>query len=91
MLSIEYVIALGQANPFGVYRIDTRAHTVGVAEQVAQGTLGVVRRMFPTTPPDSFQIFDENDEVVFRSWEIVPLRHLGVKAKRAGATDRSRH
>jgi hypothetical protein len=73
MLSIEYVIAHGRANPVVVYSIDTRARTLGVAEQVAQGTLDAVRRMFPTTPPDGFQIFDDNDNLVFRSWETVPL------------------
>jgi hypothetical protein len=74
MLSIEYVVARGQADPVVVYRIDTRARTLPVAEQVAQGTLDAVRRMFPTTPPDGFQIFDDNDYLVFRSWENVPLR-----------------
>jgi len=82
MLSIEYVKTRGQPDPVVVYRIDTSARTLGVAEQVAQGTLDAVRRMFPTTPPDGFQIFDENDDLVFRSWENVPLhsaiieRHL---------------
>jgi len=73
MLSIEYVITHGRANPVVVYRIDTSARTLGVAEQVAQGTLDAVRRMFRTTPPDGFQIFDDNDDLIFRSWENVPL------------------
>ena len=80
MLSIEYVIARGREEPFVVYRIDTRARTLGVAEQVAQGTLDVVRRMFPTTRPDGFQIFDADNDLVFRSWERVPL-HSGITAK----------
>ena len=79
MLSIEYVITHGRANPVVVYRIDTRAHTLGVAEQVAQGTLDAVRRMFPTTPPDGFQIFDDNDDLVFRSWENVPLHYTIIE------------
>jgi hypothetical protein len=73
MLSIEYVITHGRANPVVVYRIDTRARTLDVAEQVAHGTLDAVRRMFPTTPPDGFQIFDDIDDLVFRSWENVRL------------------
>ncbi len=51
-----------------VYRVDTRAHTPEVAEQVAQGTLASVRRMFPANPPDSFQILDDDDEVISQSW-----------------------
>ena len=69
MLRVEYVIAWRRANPFVVYSADTSAHTLHVADQVAQGTLDSVRRMFPTTPPDGFQILDDNDEIVFRSWE----------------------
>ena len=69
MLRFEYVIAWRQANPVVVYRVDTRAGTLDVAEQVAQGTLDSVRRMFPATPPDGFQILDDNDEIVLRSWE----------------------
>jgi hypothetical protein len=80
MLSIEYVITHGRANPVVVYRIDTRARTLAVAEQVAQGTLDAVGRMFPTTPPDSFQIFDDNDDLIFRSWEDVPL-HSAILEK----------
>jgi hypothetical protein len=74
MLSIEYVITHGRANPVVIYRIDTRARTLAVAEQVAHGTLDAVGRMFPTTPPDGFQIFDDNDDLIFRSWEDVPLQ-----------------
>jgi hypothetical protein len=77
MLSIEYVITHGRADPVVVYRSDTRSRTLGVAEQVAHGTLDAVRRMFPTTPPDGFQIFDDNDDLIFRSWENVPL-HSGI-------------
>ena len=82
MLSIEYVQTRGQADPVVVYRIDTRARTLPIAEQVAHGPLDSVQRMFPTTPPDGFQIFDDNDDLIFRSWEDVPLhsaileRHL---------------
>src|SRR5258708_33080237 len=79
MLRIEYVIARRRAKPLVVYRVDTRAQTLGVAEQVAHGTLDAVRRMFPATPPDDFQILDDNDEIVFRSWERVP-RHFGIIA-----------
>ena len=74
MLSIEYVIARGRRKPSIVYHIETRAHTAGEAEQVAQGTLGVVRRMFPASPPNGFQIFDRDGELVSRSWEYVPPR-----------------
>jgi hypothetical protein len=74
MFVIEYVVAQERANPSVVYRVDTRAYTLRVVEQVARGTLDVVRRMFPTTPPDGFQIFDDNDEVVLRSWESVSRR-----------------
>jgi hypothetical protein len=81
MLSIEYVIAQGRKKPLVVYRIETRARALDVAEQVAQGTLDVVCRMYPTTPPDGFQIFDTNDDLMFRSWERVPL-HFGILAKR---------
>src|SRR5882762_10103978 len=76
MFMIEYVVAHERANPSVVYRVDTRAYTVRVVEQVARGTLDVVRRMFPKTPPDGFQIFDDDDEVVSRSWESVSLRPL---------------
>src|ERR1700704_1886436 len=81
MLSIEYVITQGRANPSVVYRVGTSAHTLGTAEQVAHGTLNVVRRMFPTTPPNGFHIFDDNDEVVLRSWERinVPLSHFQLR------------
>ncbi len=80
MLLIEYVITHGRADPSVVYRSGISARTLDAAEQVAQGTLDVVRRMFPTTPPNGFQIFDDNDEIVSRSWESVPLRPsaLGV-------------
>jgi hypothetical protein len=81
MLFIEYVITQGRANPSAVYRVGTSARTLGTAEQVAQGTLNVVRRMFPTTPPNGFQILDDNDEVVFRSWERinVPILHFQLR------------
>jgi hypothetical protein len=76
MLSIEYVIVYRREEPIVVYRTDTKTRLIGVAEQVAQGTLDSVRRMFPGTPPDGFQIFDDNDDLVFRSWEMVPLHSL---------------
>ena len=69
MLQCEYVIAWRRADPFVVYRVDISARTLDEAEQVAQATLDSVRRMFPTTPPDGFQILDDNDEIVCRSWE----------------------
>ncbi len=72
MLLIEYVITQGRTEPSVVYRSGVRARTFGTAEQVAQGTLDVVRRMFPTVPPNGFQIRNDNDEVVLRSWERVP-------------------
>jgi hypothetical protein len=82
MLLIEYVIMRGQADPSVVYRSGI-AGTLDAAKQVAQGTLDVVGRMFPTTPPNGFQIFDDNDEVVLRSWESVAapfgLRDTGVQ------------
>jgi len=73
MLLIEYVITRRRAEPSVVYRSGISA-TLDAAGQVAHGTLDVVRRMFPTTPPNGFQIFDDNDEVVLRSWESIPLR-----------------
>jgi hypothetical protein len=81
MLYIEYVITQGRANPSVVYRVGTSARSLGPAEQVAQGTLNAVRRMFPTTPPNGFQIFDDNDELVFRSWERinVPILHFQIR------------
>ena len=81
MLFIEYVITRGRADPYVVYRSGIRARTLGAAEQVARGTLDVVRRMFPTTPPNGFQIIDDNDEVVLRSWERinVPFSHLQLR------------
>jgi hypothetical protein len=74
MFAIEYVVVQERANPSVVYRVYTRAYTLGIVKQVARGTLEVVRRMFPKTPPDGFQIFDDNDEIVLRSWESVSLR-----------------
>ena len=74
MFSIEYVMAGRRAKHSVVYRIDTSARTFGAAEQVARGTLDVVRRMFPTSPPNGFQIIDESGEVVLRSWGRVPRR-----------------
>jgi hypothetical protein len=81
MLFIEYVITQGQANPSVVYRVGTRAHALGTAEQVAQGTLNAVRRMFPATPPNGFQIFDDKDELVLRSWERIkaPISHFQLR------------
>src|SRR5258708_500138 len=81
MLFIEYVTTQGRAAPYVVYRSGIRARTLGAAEQVAQGTLDVVRRMFPTTPPNGFQIIDDNDEVVARSWERnnVPISHFRLR------------
>ena len=84
MFMIEYVVAHERANPSVVYRVDTRAYTVRVVEQVARGTLDVVRRMFPKTPPDGFQIFDDDDEVVSRSWESVSRRRpFGTLARKS--------
>src|SRR5260370_41759170 len=80
MLSIDYVIVEEAADPLVVYRVDTSAQTLALAEQVARGTLDVVRRMFPATPSDGFQIFDDNYEILFRSWERVPLPFYGVSA-----------
>jgi hypothetical protein len=92
MLFIEYVIKQGRADPSVVYRVGTRTHALGTAEQVGQGTLNAVRRMFPTTPPDGFQIFDDKDELVLRSWESTnlpisqfQLRLLGGDFLRASA------
>ena len=81
MLFIEYVITQGQADPSVVYRSGIRARTLGAAEQAAQGTLDVVRRMFPRTPPNGFQIIDDHDEVVSRSWERinVPISHFQLR------------
>jgi len=78
MLWIEYVMAQRREDPIVVYRIDTKSRMIAVAEQVAHGTLDAVRRMFPATPPDGFQIFDDNDDLVFRSWEDVPLHSMLV-------------
>jgi hypothetical protein len=74
MLSIEYVIAWERAEPSLVYRSGTTAHSLGAAEQVAHATLDVVGRMFSTSPVDAFQILDDNDDVVLRSWETIPAR-----------------
>jgi hypothetical protein len=72
MLFIEYVMTQGRVDPSVVYRVDTKANTLATAKQVAEGTLKLVRRMFPTTPPpDAFQIFNDNDQLVFRSWERI--------------------
>jgi len=81
MLFIEYVITQGRADPSVVYRVGTRVETLGTAEQVGQGTLNAVRRMFPTTPPNGFQIFDDRDELVLRSWERVnvPVSHIQLR------------
>ena len=81
MLFIEYVMTQGEANPSVVYRAGTRAHTLGTAEQVAQGTLHAVRRMFPTTPPNGFQILDDNNKLVSRSWErsTMPISHFQLR------------
>jgi hypothetical protein len=81
MLFIEYVITQGRANPSVVYRVGTRTHTLGTAEQVGQGTLNAVRRMFPKTPPNGFQIFDDKDELVLRSWEStnLPISHFQLR------------
>jgi hypothetical protein len=81
MFFIEYVITQGQTDPSVVYSVDIRARTSGAAEQVAQGTLDVVRRMFPATPPNGFQIIDDNDEVVVRSWERIstPVLHFHLR------------
>jgi hypothetical protein len=68
MFVIEYAVAQGQANPSVIYRVETRADTLGVAEQVALGTLDSVRRMFPADSPDGFQILDDHDNIVFKSW-----------------------
>jgi hypothetical protein len=65
---IEYVVARGRATPVVVYRVASRAGTPEVAEQVAQGTLASVGRMFPENPPDSFQILDDDDDVISQSW-----------------------
>jgi len=74
MFFIEYVVLQARANPSVVYRVDTRANRVGVVEQVAQGTLASVRRMFPENPRDSFQILDDNDEIVLQSWVLMADR-----------------
>ena len=81
MLFIEYVITQGQADPSVVYRSGIRARTLGAAEQAAQGTLDVVRRMFPTTPPNGFQILDDNNQLVSRSWErsTMPISHFQLR------------
>src|SRR5260370_30761264 len=81
MIFIAYVITQRQADPSVVYSTGIKARTLGAAEQVAQATLDVVRRMFPTTPPNGFQIIDDNDEVVSRSWERinVPFSHLPLR------------
>jgi hypothetical protein len=92
MLFIEYVMMRGRTDPSVVYRVDTSARTLSTAEQIAQGTLNLVRRMFPTSPPDGFQIFDDDDRLVFRSWERINmpvsrfrLRLLGNPSSRAAA------
>jgi hypothetical protein len=84
MLFIEYVMTQGRADASGVYRVGTRARTLGTAEQVAQGTLKLVRRMFPATPPNGFQIFDDNDQLAFRSWERInaPISHFRLQLLR---------
>ncbi len=81
MLFIEYVITQRQADPSVVYSIGIRARTLCAAEQVAQATLDVVRRTFPTTPPNGFQIIDDNDEVVSGSWERIngPFSHFQLR------------
>jgi hypothetical protein len=78
MFVIEYAVAQGPANPSVVYRVNTRTYTLGLAEQVAQGTLASVRRMFPESPPDSFQILDDNDEVILQSWVSALLKPYRV-------------
>jgi hypothetical protein len=81
MLFIEYVMTQGRVDPSVVYRVDTKANTLATAKQVAEGTLKLVRRMFPTTPPDAFQILDDDNQLVYRSWERshIPTSHFRLR------------
>jgi flagella basal body P-ring formation protein FlgA len=83
---IEYAITQSHADPSVVYRVPVRARTLGAAEQVAHGTLEVVRRMFPRTPPNGFQIVDDNDDVVLRSWARPGRPVLHWQLRLLGAT-----
>ena len=68
VLTIEYVLLRGKEKPIVIERT-TLSATLAVAESVAKATLADLRQNRPETGAHGYQIRDEHDKVILRSWD----------------------
>jgi len=69
MFTIEYVIVRRSKHPRVVERMVSEAVRLVYADRVAKSLLDSVRERRPETPPDGYQILDNEQHVVLRSWQ----------------------
>jgi hypothetical protein len=70
MFVVEYIV-VRDARPIVLESTILTTIELAEAECVAEATILSLRRNRPETGPHVYQIRDENDVVVFRSWEAV--------------------
>jgi hypothetical protein len=69
VFTIEYVIVQGRLIPDVVEKITSGAMNLAGASAAAKSLLNGVRQRQPETPPDGYQIRDNDGLVILRSWE----------------------
>jgi hypothetical protein len=70
MFVVEYIVVRG-ARPIVLESTILTTVELAEAESVAEATILSLRQNRPETGPHIYQIRDESDNVVFRSWEAV--------------------
>jgi hypothetical protein len=70
MFVVEYIV-MRDGRPRVLERTILITVELAEAESVAESTVLSLRQNRPETGPHVYQIRDENDKIVFRSWEAV--------------------
>lgn len=68
MFTIEYVV-MRSARPLVTDRTAAMTALLEEAEATAEAAISSLRHNRPEAGPHGYQIRDERDEIVFRSWE----------------------
>lgn len=68
MFGIEFVIVRGRPTPGVVERMTSDAVRLADADATAKSLLERVRANRPETPPDGYQIRDNDGAILLRSW-----------------------
>ena len=67
VLTIEYVLLRGKEEPIVIDKT-ALGLTLAAAESIAKATLADLRQNRPETGPHGYQIRDEHDKIILRSW-----------------------